>query len=98
MGREHGQALVLQGDEAHQHVAVSAFAADLLGVDARGLVAVVAVGDQQLGAAQRLLEGGDRAGVADAAQPIDRAVVVGQLGDGGGRGAALGPRRPPGSS
>ncbi len=42
---------VLERDEAHQHVAVRALAADLIGVHARGLVAVVAVGDQQLGAA-----------------------------------------------
>ena len=53
MGREDGQAFVLQGDEAHQHVAVVALAADLVGVDARGLVAMVAVGDQQLGVGER---------------------------------------------
>ena len=49
---EHGQARVLERDEAHQHVAVLALAADLLGVDARRLVAVVAVGDQQLDVAR----------------------------------------------
>ena len=47
---EDRQPRVLEGDQAHQDVAVVALAADLLGVDARGLVAVVAVGDQQLGA------------------------------------------------
>ena len=49
VGGEDGQARVLERDEVHQHVAVLALAADLVGVDARGLVAVVAVGDQQLG-------------------------------------------------
>src|SRR3954463_4869967 len=47
--REDGEARILERDEAHQHVAVLALAADLVGVDARGLVAVVAVGDEQLG-------------------------------------------------
>ena len=42
-----------QRDEAHQHVAVRALAADLVRVHARGLVAVVAVGDQQLGGRER---------------------------------------------
>ena len=53
--REHLEARVLERDEAHQHVAVRSLAADLLGVDARGLIAVVAVGDQQLGAASGLV-------------------------------------------
>ena len=53
VGREDRQARVLQRDEAHEHVAVRALAADLLGVHARGLVAVVAVGDQQLGGGER---------------------------------------------
>ena len=48
VGREDGQAVVLQRDEAHQHVVGARL---LLLVDARGLVAVMAVGDQQLGAA-----------------------------------------------
>ena len=52
VGGEDGQPLVLQRDQAHEHVAVLALAADLLGVDARGLVAVVAVGDEQLGRLQ----------------------------------------------
>ena len=43
-----------------------ALAADLLGVDARGLVAVVAVGDQQLGVCGDAPDLLDRAGVADA--------------------------------
>ena len=56
---------VLQRHEQHEHVAVIALAADLVRVDARGLVAVVAVGDQQLGVGQRALEGGDVVGVGD---------------------------------
>ena len=47
------QARVVERAEQHQHVAVLALAADLLGVHARGLVAVVAVGDQQLGVGER---------------------------------------------
>ena len=46
---KHGEPGVLECDEAHQQVAVLALAADLLGVGVRGLVAMVAVGDQQLG-------------------------------------------------
>jgi hypothetical protein len=65
---------------------VLALAADLLGVHARGLVAVMAVGDEQLGGGERLLEGLDRGGIGHAPEPVDRAVVVGQLADGiGGR-------------
>ena len=64
VGGEDRESLVLQGDQAHEHVAVLALAADLLGVDARGLVAVVAVGDEQLGRLQGGLEGLDRRGVA----------------------------------
>ena len=52
MGGEHGQAGILERHQVHQHVPVVALAADLVGVDPGGLVAVVAVGDQQLGAAQ----------------------------------------------
>ena len=48
MGGEHGQAGVLERHQAHQDVPVRTLAADLLGVDTGGLVAVVAVGDQQL--------------------------------------------------
>ena len=54
---EDRQPGVRERAEEHQHVAVLALAADLLGVDARGLVAVVAVGDQQLAVAQGVLHG-----------------------------------------
>ena len=74
MGGEHRQPRILQRDQAHQHVAVVTLAADLLGVDPRGLVAMMAVGDQQLGVLQRRLGGGDRGGVGDARQPADGAV------------------------
>ena len=70
MGGEDGQARVGQRAEEHQHVAVLALAADLVGVDARGLVAVVAVGDQQLGVGQRGLERGDQLRVADAPERL----------------------------
>ena len=73
---------VLERDEAHQHVAVRALAADLVGVDARGLVAVVAVGDQQLGVAERVLDRGDRVGVGDPPEPVRGALVVGRLAPG----------------
>ena len=49
VGGEHGEPGILERDQAHQDVPVRALAADLLGVHAGGLVAVVAVGDQQLG-------------------------------------------------
>ena len=52
--REDGQAGVLQRDEAHQDVVGARL---LLLVDAGGLVAVMAVGDQQLGVLERGLEG-----------------------------------------
>ena len=49
MGGEDRQPRILERDEMHQHELVLAAAADLLRIDARRLVAVVAVGDQQLG-------------------------------------------------
>ena len=73
---EDRQPGVLQRDQAHQHVVG---ARDLLLVDAGGLVAVMAVGDQQLGVLERGLEGVDRGGVVDAPQLVDRAVLVGDL-------------------
>ena len=79
MGGKHGQTRILERDQAHEHVPVRPLAADLLGVDARGLIAVVAVGDQQLGAGEHVLHGGDRGGVVDTAQAVDGAVVVGRL-------------------
>src|SRR5919108_357633 len=42
VGGKHGEAPVLECDQAHQDVPVRALAADLLGVHARRLVAVVA--------------------------------------------------------
>ncbi len=46
---EDGEARILERDQRHERVAVLAVAADLVGVGAGGLVAVVAVGDQELG-------------------------------------------------
>ena len=71
--------------EQHQHVAVLALAADLVGVHARGLVAVMAVGDQQLGVGQRHLQLGDEVLVGRAPERVARAVEVGRRGERLGR-------------
>ncbi len=42
---------VLECDQVHEDVAVGTLAADLLGIGPRGFVAVVSVGDQELGVA-----------------------------------------------
>ena len=78
VGREHEQARVGERAEQHQHVLVRSLAADLLRVDPRGLVAVVAVGDQQLGVGQRHLELGDQVLVGGAPDRVLRAVEVGR--------------------
>ena len=78
------QARVLQRDQAHEHVAVAALAADLLGVHARGLVAVVAVGDQQLRPVHRVVHGADRVRVGDPPQAVARPVGVGDVAERGG--------------
>ena len=75
MGKD-GEARVLQGDQAHQHVVGRRL---LLLVDPGGLVAVVAVGDQQLGLLERGLERRDRVLVFDAPELVERALVVGDL-------------------
>ena len=79
VGGEDRQAGVFERHQAHQHVAVRSLAADLVGVDASGLVAVVAVGDQELGGVERPLDGVDRVGRLDAPHPVDGAIVVGRL-------------------
>ena len=79
VGGEHRQTGILQRHEAHHHVAMGALAADLLGVHASGFVAMMPVGDQQLGARQHPLDGLDRLRVGGPAQPVDRPVVVGRL-------------------
>ena len=48
VGGEDGEAGVVEPGQRHQRVVVVALAADLVAVGDRGLVAVVAVGDQQL--------------------------------------------------
>ena len=73
---------ILERDEAHQHVAVLALAADLLGVHARGLVAVVTIGDQQLEPREYTLHLLDRRRVATAPEPVQGAVGVGHLAPG----------------
>ena len=66
MGREHGQAGVLERDQAHEDVAVVALAADLLRVCLHRLIAVMAVGDQQLRVLRGRLHRGDRLRVGHA--------------------------------
>ena len=81
MGGEDEEARVVERHQQHQHVAVVALAADLVRVDAGGLVAVVPVGDQELGRAEGALERGDAVGVGDAPERVARALVVGHLGE-----------------
>ena len=76
MGGEDGQAGVVETGQRHQRVAVRALVADLLRVGAGGLVAMVAVGDQQLGVGQLLRDRGVDLGVGDAPDAVDGAVVV----------------------
>jgi hypothetical protein len=88
VGGEDRQALIRGRAQEHEHVAVLALAAHLLGVDPRGFVAVVAVGDQQLGVCQSGLEGGDGVGVRQPPQAVLGAVGVG----GGGERVGVGRR------
>jgi hypothetical protein len=79
VGGEHRHARVIEGDQAHQRVVVRPFAADLLGVDPSGLVAVVPVGDQELGigelAGDRLVDGG----IVNPPHAVLGSLVVGDL-------------------
>ena len=99
VGREDGQPGVLQRDEAHQDVGVGALAAAaLLRVHARGLVAVVSVGDEQLRALERAVHRRDGVRVADPPQAVAGAVgvgrlAVGRLGEDRLDGRPRGPRR-----
>ena len=83
MGREHREARILQRDQGHEHEPVLALAAHLLGVDPRRLVAVVPVGDQQLGGLDGALDRADPVRVREAPEPVDGSVVVGGLAPGG---------------
>ncbi len=83
VGGKDGEAGVLQGDQAHQHIPVRSLAADLLRVGLCGLVTVMAVCDQQLGIAQRLLNGRDRLLLGDAPDSVDGAFGVRDLAVGG---------------
>ena len=89
VGGEHGQAGILQGDEAHEDVAVLSLAAQLLGVGVGGLIAMMAVGDQELGVAGGRLHRGDSRRVAQAPQPVGGAVRVCDLAPGGLFGCGL---------
>ena len=79
MGWEDAEARVFQRDEVHQYESVGAVAADLVGVDASRFVAVVAVGDQQLGRVKRLAKRGLGVKVVDSPEAVDGSVVVGLL-------------------
>src|SRR6201999_2041952 len=59
MGGEDGEAGIVESGERHQRVVLRALAADLVAVGAGGLVAVVAVGDQELGVGEVLDHRGD---------------------------------------
>jgi len=63
-------------------VAVLALPADLLGVGLHRLVAMMAVGDQQLGLARGPLHDLDRLGIGDAPDAVRGAVRVGDLAPG----------------
>ncbi len=79
VGGEDRQAGILERDEAHEHPA-GLGRSRLLGVHARGLVAVVAVGDQQLGRRDGVHDLGEDRRVGHAPEPVGVAVVVGDLG------------------
>ena len=89
VGGEDGEAGVVEAGQRHQRVVVRALAADLVAVGAGGLVAMVAVGDQQLGAGEALVDGGVDGRVADPPDAVDRAVLVGHLAPGLARGGRL---------
>ena len=76
---EHGQPWIGERDERHQRVAVRAVAADRVSVGARGLVAVMPVGDQQLRLGQLGGDGPVGVGVVDPPDPVRGALVVGHL-------------------
>ncbi len=97
VGGEDRQSRVLEGDEAHEDVVVliagGPFAVALLGVGLHRLVAVVAVGDQQLRGRGGGLDGGDDVRIGHPPDAVDGAVAVGDLGPGRARRGAL--ERPP---
>src|SRR5664279_1215703 len=76
MRGKHRQPGILQRDKAHEDVAVLALAAQLLGVGVHGLVAMVAVRNQQLRVARGSLDRRDHTGVGDAPQAVAGAVLV----------------------
>ena len=86
---EDGQAGVLERDQSHQRVAVRSVAADRVGIGACGLVAVMAVGDQQLGVGELGGDGAMGIGVVDAPGPVTVPSSSVDLGPGLGAGEAL---------
>ena len=73
---EDEQPGVRERAEQHQRVVVATLAADLLGVHARGLVAMVAVRDQKLRVGQRALQRGDLVRVGNPPERVAGALVV----------------------
>ncbi len=82
VGGEDGEAGVVEPGQRHQRVVVRALAADLVAEGAGGLVAVVAVGDQQLGGRQALAHRRVDGRVLDLPEPVDGAAFVGRLAPG----------------
>jgi hypothetical protein len=81
VGGEHAQARIFERDEAGEGetgIVVGA-GADLVGVGAGGLVAVVSVGDQQLRAVERRGDPGVNRGIGDRPGTVDGPVGVGDL-------------------
>ena len=77
MGGEDGEAGVVEPGQRHQREVVVALAADLVAVGDRRLVAVVAVGDQQLRVGEQLADRGVNRGVADPPDPGHGAAGIG---------------------
>ena len=83
--REDRQAGVLERDQRHQHVVGGAAGSQLpllARVGHRGLVAVMAVGDQQLALGQLVRDRLMDAGVSDAPDAVGRPLGVGELAPG----------------
>ena len=79
MGCEHGQAGVLERDERHQDVVLKSPAADLALIGESGLVAMVAVGDQELAGLELDRDRLVNRRIADSPDAVGGAVAVGDL-------------------
>ena len=79
MGGEDGEAGILERDQRHQHVVGAFAAADLALVGERGLVAMVAVGDQQFAVGELRANCLVHARVGDPPDAVGGALGVGDL-------------------